>query len=131
VRFFRRTLRYDESPVHERVVVPGAAGALSGRLLHTPYASLGSYFDKLNRYSRWWAGRQFARGRRAGMGALVLRPPARFAVMYLVRLGCLDGTRGFLLALLAAVSVAAKYARLWELGLRGTPAPSSPGAADD
>jgi glycosyltransferase involved in cell wall biosynthesis len=118
VRLFRRALRYDERPVHEHVIAPHGAGTLGGTLLHVPYASLGAYFEKLARYSRWWAEQQHARGRRAGIGALLTHPPARFVTMYLVRLGCLDGSRGLVLAVLAAISVAAKYARLWELRLR-------------
>ena len=39
--------------------------------------------------------------------------------MYFLRLGFLDGAHGLVLAVLAAVSVAAKYARLWGMG-RGT-----------
>jgi hypothetical protein len=35
--------------------------------------------------------------------------------MYVLRRGFLDGAHGVLVAALAAVSVAAKYARLWEL----------------
>jgi hypothetical protein len=43
-----------------------------------------------------------------------VKPPARFLTMYLLRGGWRDGAHGLVLAVLAAVSVAAKYARLWE-----------------
>jgi hypothetical protein len=46
--------------------------------------------------------------------------------MLILRGGFRDGARGLLLAVLAAMSVAAKYAFLWELGLRGG-APESRG----
>ena len=115
VRLFRSTLRYDERPVHEHVVVAGAVGTLAASLLHWPYASLAQYFEKLLRYSRDWARQHHARGRRAGPLAVVARPPARFVSMYLLRGGFLDGAHGAVLAVLAAVSVAAKYARLWEI----------------
>ena len=45
-------------------------------------------------------------------------PPARFVSMYVLRAGFLDGAAGVLVAALAAMSVAAKYARLWELQRR-------------
>jgi len=115
VRLFRAQLRYDERPVHEHVVVAGAVGALEAPLLHYPYASLAHYFEKLVRYSRDWARQHHERGRRAGPLAVAVRPPARFVSMYLLRGGFLDGAHGVVLAVLAAVSVAAKYARLWEL----------------
>ena len=116
VRLFRRTLRYDERPVHEHVVTDGAVGALSASLLHYTYTSLDQFFEKLSRYSRGWAEQHFERGRRVSALSVLLRPPARFASMYLLRAGFLDGADGLVLAVLAATSVAAKYARLWALG---------------
>jgi (heptosyl)LPS beta-1,4-glucosyltransferase len=115
VRFFRRTQRYDERPVHEHVMTRGAVGTLRARLVHRPYASLDEYFEKLGRYSRWWAEQNHARGRRGSALDVLLRPPARLFTMYVLRAGFLDGARGVLVASLGAMSVAAKYARLWEL----------------
>jgi (heptosyl)LPS beta-1,4-glucosyltransferase len=124
VRFFRRSLRYDERPVHEHVITTGPVGVLDASILHEPYASLAEYFEKLLRYSRDWARQQHARGRRAGIAALIVRPPARLISMYILRGGWRDGPQGAVLAVLASMSVAAKYAMLWERGLRG-------GARDD
>ena len=115
VRLFRRNLRYDERPVHEHVIVSGAIGVLSAPLLHTPYASLSEYFDKLHRYSRWWAEQHYARGRRASLIDLTLRPVGRFLTMFIVRRGFLDGGHGVVIAVLGAMSVAAKYAQLWAM----------------
>jgi len=119
VRLFRRHLRYDERPVHEHVVTAAPPAALDAPLLHYTYDSLDQYFAKLDRYSRWWAEQNHAKGRRASPFAILLRPPARFFTMYVVRLGFLDGAHGLVLAVLAAVSVAAKYARLWGLEVGG------------
>jgi (heptosyl)LPS beta-1,4-glucosyltransferase len=119
IRFFHRSLRYDDRPVHEHVLVDGDVGALDQRITHEPYATLSEYFEKLVRYSRDWAAQHYARGRRASWWTLVVRPPARFVAMLIVRSGWRDGGRGVLLAVLASVSVATKYAFLWELGLRG------------
>lgn len=115
IRLFRRTLRYDDSLVHEHVVTSGGVGDLGAALLHYPYASMHQYFAKFTRYSEWWAADQARRGRRASATAVVLKPPARFVSMYFFRLGLLDGGRGAVLAALAAASVMAKYARLWAL----------------
>jgi hypothetical protein len=89
-------------------------------MLHYPYATLGEYFAKLDRYSRWWAEQNFARGRRVGAWTIAIKPPVRFLSMYVVRGGFLDGAVGVIVAVLAAMSVAAKYARLWELQRAGT-----------
>ena len=115
VRLFRRALRYDERPVHEHVVTTGPVGTLREPLLHYTYTSLDQYFEKLDRYSRWWADQHHERGRRAGVLQVLVKPPARFVSMYLLRGGFLDGAYGLVVAVLAAVSVAAKYARLWAL----------------
>ncbi|MEO6444324.1 MAG: glycosyltransferase family 2 protein [Gemmatimonadaceae bacterium] len=124
VRLFRSTLRYDERPVHEHVIVTGAVGTLHEPLLHTPYATLDEYFEKLGRYSRDWARQHAARGRRARASDLLLRPAGRVVSMLVLRGGWRDGVHGVVLAALAATSVAAKYAQLWALE-RGAP-PESP-----
>lgn len=116
VRLFRGWLRYDPRPVHEHVVLRSAPSALPAPMLHYTYSSLDEYFEKFSRYSAWWAEQSFERGRRASALAVLVRPPARFLSMYLLRLGFLDGAPGLVLAVLAAMSVGAKYARLWGLG---------------
>jgi len=122
VRLFRRALRYDERPVHEHVMVDASAvGTLRGSLLHYTYSSLDEYFEKLDRYSRDWAAQHHAAGRRATPFAAVVRPPARFVAMFLLRGGWRDGAHGLVLAVLAAMSVAAKYARLWERTIAARP----------
>ncbi|MBA2687339.1 MAG: glycosyltransferase family 2 protein [Gemmatimonadaceae bacterium] len=118
IRLFRKTLRYDDSKVHEHVVVDGAVETLGGRLEHRPYSSLDEYFEKFNRYSRSWAEQNYARGRQVRVWDVVVRPPARFVSTYVLRNGWMDGSRGALLACLSAASVMAKYARLWEMTLR-------------
>jgi len=116
VRLFRSSLRYDERPVHEHVVTHAAPGELSQPMLHYTYDSLNQYFEKFDRYSRWWAEQQHARGRAANAFDVLVRPPLRFLAMYILRGGFLDGAHGLVLAALAAMSVGAKYARLWAMG---------------
>lgn len=119
VRLFRSGLRYSATRVHEHVETSGTAGELESALLHAPYATIDQYFEKLDRYSRWWAEDRHERGGRAGAGTVVIRPPLRFLSMYLLRGGFMDGAAGVVLACMAATSVMAKYARLWALGNRG------------
>jgi glycosyltransferase involved in cell wall biosynthesis len=120
IRLFRRDLRYNANLVHEHVDVPVGAetGVLDAALVHYTYTSLDQYFEKFDRYSRWWAEQNYAKGRRVGASAVLFRPPARFFRMYLLKGGFRDGARGLVLASLAAGSVMAKYARLWELSMR-------------
>jgi glycosyltransferase involved in cell wall biosynthesis len=118
IRLFRSSIRYNTSRVHEHVEVSGDIGELASAIVHEPYPTLDSWFEKLGRYSRWWAEDRAERGRSGGIGSVVARPPLRFLTMYFVRGGWMDGARGALLASMAAASVMAKYARLWELTRR-------------
>ena len=116
VRLFRATIRYNSSRVHEHVEVGGETGELNNALTHEPYPTLDSWFEKLGRYSEWWAQDRYDRGKQAGMTSVILRPQFRFLSMFILRSGWMDGVRGALLAGMASVSVFAKYARLWEKG---------------
>lgn len=118
VRVFRRDRRFVERRVHEAVERHRDVGRLHARLDHFPYRDLTHHVAKLDRYSSWAAQDLAERGRRAGLGDLLLRPPARFFRTYVLQLGLLDGWHGALLAGLGAVGVFLKYARLWELGRR-------------
>lgn len=117
IRLFKRELRYNANLVHEHVDVGGGeVGEVRGKILHYTYNSLSQYFEKFNRYSRWWAEQNFAKGRRGLAAPVLFKPPARFISMYFFRGGFRDGAHGLVLACLAAASVMAKYARLWEKG---------------
>lgn len=119
IRLFRSTLRYDASRVHEHVVVNGEVGEVTNSLTHEPYTSIDSYLEKLGRYSKWWAEDRFERGKRTTPFSAMVRSRLRFASMYVLKLGFLDGEAGLLLASLASTSVQMKYARLWEMQKRG------------
>jgi hypothetical protein len=67
-----------------------------------------------------------ARGRRAGVADLVLRPAWRFAQFYVLKAGFLDGWRGLLLAYLAAHYVRLRYAKLLALQRAGAPSADAP-----
>ena len=118
IRLFRREHRYNASQVHEHVEVAGPVGQLEGALLHYTYNSLDQYFEKFDRYSRWWADQNYRKGRTGTAAAVVFKPPARFVRMYFLKGGYRDGAHGVILACLAAASVMAKYARLWERSIR-------------
>jgi len=117
IRLFKSSIRYNASRVHEHVEVDGPIGELTSEITHEPYATLDSWFEKLGRYSRWWAEDRFENGKRTGIASVVIRPPLRFLTMYVIRGGWMDGARGAMLASMAATSVMAKYARLWALGI--------------
>jgi len=118
LRLFRREAgRFVDDAVHESVRVDGRVEALPEALLHHSYRSLEDFVQRSNRYSTLAAGAWLARGRRAGLADLIFRPLGRFLSMYIIRLGFLDGWRGFVLAVLYADYVFLRMAKAWEARL--------------
>ena len=119
LRLFRRgTARFTDQKVHEGLVLEGERGRLRHALLHYTDNSLEHYLWKFNRYTSYAAEELAEKGRRAGALTILLRPLHTFVRMYFLKLGFLDGVEGLMLCLLSAGYVAAKYAKLWELGYR-------------
>lgn len=121
VRLFRRErARFDDALVHERVRIEGAApGSLGGRIEHHSYRTWDDCVSKLVRYARANAEQAAREGRRASVLDVALRPPLRFARMYALQLGVLDGAHGLVLCALASAQVFLKYAELWQRGRAG------------
>lgn len=116
VRLFqRRSGRFTEAAVHERVEVQGAIASLSGHFLHYPYASLEVFIDKINHYSTEAARMAFDRGRRTGVLGPFGHALWTFVRHYVLRRGFLDGWQGLVLAGMAATGSFYRYAKLYEL----------------
>lgn len=119
VRLLRQHLRFPERAVHECIAIErGRTGRLHGMVLHDTARSIDHYADKLARYAQLFATDNHARGRRAGFLDCVLRSGFWWFKHYLLRLGFLDGTAGYVYHRLHAHYVFSKYARLWELTAR-------------
>lgn len=117
VRLFdRERARFDEKPVHESVLHPGAAGRLPGLLRHYPYETMEQYIAKLDRYTTLAAADLHVRGRRCGPGTAVLRAEAAFWRMWVLQGGWRDGGPGLVLCRASSFYVLSKYVKLWRLG---------------
>jgi hypothetical protein len=110
--FDRRTARWSDDPVHEKVVCDGAVGRLSGDLLHESAESLSGYLDKQNRYTTLQAEAMYLRGKRVHAGYLLLSPVLRFLKFFVFRLGFLDGVPGLVHTLIGCNNTFIKYAKL-------------------
>ena len=119
VRLFDRARgRWAGEDPHDHVEVEGAVERLQGALFHYAYRDLEHHLSKVNAYTTTMARGLFERGVHFSWLDLVVRPPARFLRMYVLRRGFLDGGRGFVLATIGAFYVFLKYAKLWELSRR-------------
>ena len=121
--FDRRNAKYADVRVHEKVETAGPVERLPGALFHNTFRSMAQYFEKFGRYTTWGAEDLHARGKKAGVLALVGRPPARFLKMYVLQRGFLDGFTGLVLCLLAACNVLVKYVKLWAIQRGDSPGP--------
>ena len=115
LRLFRRGRgRFVERAVHESVEVAGSVGRLEGPLIHRSYRDVADFLARADRYSTLAAEEWRRSGRPARTSDMVLRPLGRFFSMYVLQLGVLDGTRGFLLASLYAYYVLIRSVKAWE-----------------
>ena len=101
--------------VHEAASVDGAVRTLRGDLIHYPYRSLEQQLLKTQRYARMMAEHEFARGKRATLGKLIVSPAWRFWRGYVLRGGFLDGWHGLVYAYVRANYVRQKTIMLWML----------------
>ncbi len=127
--------------VHERVIVDGKIGKMKTALIHDDFKDLGAFIDRHNKYSSWEARvrTQFlqtghygkdsiqpklfgnTQERRRFLKKIVLSMPFEpliwFFYRYILRLGFLEGRRGWILCLLKAQHVAQIKAKVYEMEL--------------
>jgi glycosyltransferase involved in cell wall biosynthesis len=109
VRVFDNRQRFSDARVHESLVGLRDVGVLDGALLHHPYRDLSHHVVKVAKYASWAAEDLRARGRRATLVDLTVRPAWRFIRDYVVYSGWRDGRAGFVVAVVSAFSVFCKY----------------------
>lgn len=113
-RLFRRgRARFSDSLVHERLIVDGPVGKLSGTLLHESFRSLEEVLEKVNRYSSLSAEQMSRAGRRGGIATAVLHGLGAFVRTYILKAGFLDGREGFMLAVSNGEGAYYKYVKLF------------------
>jgi glycosyltransferase involved in cell wall biosynthesis len=125
LRLVRRgKARWTGTDPHDRLEADGAVARLPGRLNHRPYRDLADHLGTINRYTDIMVQRRLESDRATPPFALVLRPPARFLKMYVLRAGFLDGWRGFVASAMGAFYVFLKYAKLRVARERTDPPPT-------
>lgn len=113
VRLFRRgAARFSDDTVHERLIVQGRRGRLSGLLYHETFRDLEHMLTKLNSYTSASAQMMLARGRRGSVWGALLHGMWAFIRTYLLRAGFLDGHEGFILAVATAENAFYRYLKL-------------------
>ncbi|MFK7742161.1 MAG: glycosyltransferase family 2 protein [Planctomycetota bacterium] len=119
--FDRRRGRWGGRNPHDHVEMqPGAQVARWAEgIEHLSYRDFAHHKRTIESFTRIAAEALHAEGRRASLLDLLVRPPAVFVKSLLLKLGFLDGWRGFVVAAMAAKTDWKKYARLRALGGSG------------
>src|SRR5262245_37596814 len=113
--FDRRRGQWEGGRVHESVRIRAAAGMLEGEMQQFTYRSLSEYLRTLKTYSPLSATDYDQKVRRFSALWLTANPFLAILRGYLFKRGFLDGTPGLMVAVLGAVSVYFKYAKLFEM----------------
>lgn len=116
VRLFPRGQVAFEQPVHEIVVTALPVRKMKADLLHYTTRDIRQYKTKLDLYVRLEQSVLLSKGRKAGPLDLILRPAAIFFLLYVGKLGFLDGWPGLQYAYLSAYYAFLKYQKLLESG---------------
>jgi (heptosyl)LPS beta-1,4-glucosyltransferase len=100
--------------VHETLAVPESLPLthIKGDIEHYSYYSFKEHREKADHYSRLTAQKMHERGKKAYILSPYLSGMVRFFTMFFLKLGFLDGYKGFKIAQISAASNVFKYKEL-------------------
>jgi len=111
---------------HDRLIVEGSVGTLSGDILHYSNPSISSYISKINYFSDLYLESRLKKRSRWLPAEATFRAFWRFFRAYVFRLGFLDGYPGFYIAASTFYSTLVRHTRLLEHNLSKRPIPPKP-----
>lgn len=118
IRFYNRNkARWQGTNLHEHIATDANANirSLKGDLLHYSYYSFHQHIAQFNKFTDIGAQEAFARGKKAPLFKIFINPIWKFVYSYFLRLGFLDGYKGFLVCAISAFATFTKYIKLREL----------------
>ncbi len=116
IRLFRKDkCRYNGDLVHERIDFDGEAGVLENKITHYSYNGFDHYNNKLDHYASLKAQSLYDKRKSVNLFHLFIKPPVRFFIDYILKLGILDGKPGLILAKHQYYGVKARYTKLKQL----------------
>ncbi len=100
---------------HDRIVLDANSRVkfLSGDILHYSYYNLEQHLRKIDSFSTIFQEEMVRKGKHVPFLALVYKPPFRFLKTYIIDRGFLDGSEGFMIAMLSSYHVFLKYAKVY------------------
>ncbi len=99
---------------HDELKVNGKTARLPGDMLHYSYENISAHISQVNKFTEITAEEYGKIGKKPSVFNLTLRPLYKFIKMYFIKLGFLDGMRGFIIACIGAFYVFMKFVKLYE-----------------
>lgn len=115
----RRAARFSEDPVHAVAEAASVGRLRQGGLEHDTFRSVAQYLPKVHDYAVRGAAAAARRHARIPWWEPIARAEWRFVRAYFLKGGLLDGSRGLLVAVLAAHGTFLKWSLVWEQRRRG------------
>ena len=117
VLFNKRHIKWDDQPVHEKLLISNGFNAkkLQGYVLHYTLRDIADFNSKMTQYAFLNAQKYFQQGKKVTALKLFFIRSYTFFRNYFLGLGFLDGTIGFISASIYSHYTFLKYARLREL----------------
>lgn len=115
LRLAKRGVGKWKREVHEIWEVNGEVKTFTTPLLHSPHPTVRSFLTQIDRYTTINAAVFFKEGKRSNWSAIVIYPMAKFFQDYILKLGFLDGTAGFVVAMMMSFHSFLTRAKLWQL----------------
>ncbi|HEX7041635.1 MAG TPA: glycosyltransferase family 2 protein [Patescibacteria group bacterium] len=101
--------------VHETWKVKGEVGNLENTLFHYPHLTIAEFLKEINFYTTIRAQELFEKKVKVNWYDIILYPKAKFLQNYIFRKGFMDGTVGFVLAILMSMHSFLVRGKLWQL----------------
>jgi hypothetical protein len=115
-RLFNKTKAgWDQSVVHESVLVNGPVKKLNHKILHYSYTGYSQFINKINLYSTLGAQKLLQKKSAKNKGVVILSIPFNFFKYYFIDRNFMNGYRGFAWAVLNTCYHFLKYLKLEEL----------------
>jgi hypothetical protein len=101
--------------IHEEWKVAGPIGLLDEPLFHYPHPTISEFLKEINFYTTLKAQELYREGVWVGAEPIILYPIGKFIKNYILKLGFLDGTPGFMLSMMMSFHSFLTRAKLWTL----------------
>jgi glycosyltransferase involved in cell wall biosynthesis len=111
--------------IHEKLILKGKGGKIKGDLLHLTAKDLSHQVETINKFSSIVALNRYNKGRGYHLWRLLMKPISKFLEMYLLKLGFLDSTQGFIIAVSSSYASFLREAKQYELSVLGSEKPSN------